>query len=173
MDNISGEINNDKNSKYTKGIIIFSILFMLFSIVVCFVLYWNENRAIEYEFSGDLLVDEGYEYEIRNLDISEGNISITMVMIYDEEPSTYEEHVLLKSETTGECYIIPTEIISVDPNDVDIENAYALCGVYANVSGMFFDTDDNYSFYLLNKCDGKCEIISLDVSTKDADDYAG
>lgn len=154
--------------KYNVYIMLFSTVFLLIATVFSILLYFNESKVTTYSLDSVNFNKENYDFEIENIELTDSYIDIKLWFVEDITPKLIEEYIVLQSTTSNEAYIIPTEVVPKDDiNEVlGIDTDYPRSGIHAKVSSKFLDVNDNYEIYILNKNDGKEEIIPLNISTK-------
>lgn len=154
--------------KYNVYIVLFSTVFLLIATVFSILLYFNESKVTTYSLDSVNFNKENYDFEIENIELTDSYIDIKLWFVEDITPKLIEEYIVLQSTTSNEAYIIPTEVVPKDDvNEVlGIDTDYPRSGIHAKVSSKFLDVNDNYEIYILNKNDGKEEIIPLNISTK-------
>lgn len=162
-------MNKSRNEiKYKFYVVSFSIVFLIIAIIFSALLYFNESKVTFYPIDSIKIKEENFDFKIENIELTDSYIDIKLWFVEEDTPQIIEEYIILQSINSRKSYKIPTEVVPKDDvNDaLGLNVDYPRAGIHAKVSSKFLDVNDNYEIFILNKNDGKEEIVPLNIFTK-------
>lgn len=159
----------DKEKRY--GRIILAVLSVSLILVVGLwkLLIWNETRAVEYEYAGNISAND-YLFYIEKVKYNADMINVRgWFLKKGEDIGTAIQHVVIRDIDSGKCYKLSTKAESREDVTQSINDGhnYDMSGfnAYTDIKGIMSDSRD-YELYILDENNGRNELVSLGITVR-------